>query len=256
MSVFESQYADQYDRLYSQKNYRLECDLVEAAVQRFASGRPRNILDVGFGTGRHAVELASRGYEITGVDLSEAMLAHARRKSASTPVESRLHWLRGDIRNFDAGSTFDMAIMMFAVVGYLTRNEDVLQGLRNIRRHLQPGALFICDFWYGPSVLSDRPTDRVKILKTATGKIIRTTQTDLDIVSHTATVKFNLWSTEADRVVSETSEAHCMRYFFPQEFALMLSQSGFSMQSISAFPSIDAPLTDATWNALVVARVA
>jgi hypothetical protein len=47
---------------------------------------------------------------------------------------------------------------------------------------------------------------------------------------------------------------HRLRYFFPQEFALMLSQAGFAMQSISAFPSLDAPLNDHAWNAFVVAH--
>jgi SAM-dependent methyltransferase len=254
MSVFEAQYADQYDQLYSAKNYGEECDLVEAAIARHAHSRPSSILDVGCGTGGHALELARRGFRLTGVDLSDHMLQHARAKSAALPIGQRPAWLQGDARTFAASGPFDMAIMMFAVIGYLTRNEDALQGLRNIRRHLQPGALFACDFWYGPSVLSDRPTDRVKLLTTPAGQVIRTTQTRLDILTHTAEVSFMLWSTAGDRIVSETRETHTMRYFFPQEFALLLSQSGFSMLSISAFPSIDAPLTDATWNAFVVAR--
>lgn len=256
MAVFDAQYADQYDHLYSAKNYSEECDLIEAAIARHAGIRPASIVDVGCGTGQHALELARRGFRLTGVDLSDHMLQHARAKSTALPAGQTPTWLKGDARTFEAAGPFDMGIMMFAVIGYLTRNDDVLQGLRNIRRHLQPGALFACDFWYGPSVLSDRPTDRVKVLTTPAGKVIRTTQTNLDIVTHTAQVNFGLWSIEGGRVVSETREAHTMRYFFPQEFALFLSQSGFSMLSISAFPSIDAPLTDATWNAFVVARAA
>jgi SAM-dependent methyltransferase len=212
------------------------------------------VLDVGCGTGEHALELARRGFRLAGVDLSHDMLRLARAKGAALPIEERPNWLHGDARTFEAGGPFDAAIMMFAVIGYLIRNDDVLQSLRNIRRHISTGALFICDFWYGPSVLTDRPTDRVKVLPTPAGKLIRTTQTKLDIAMHTADVTFMLWSIEGDRIASETTETHAMRYFFPQEFALLLSQSGFSMLSISAFPSIDAPLTDATWNAFVVAR--
>jgi len=188
------------------------------------------------------------------VKLTPAMLGHAGEKSVSLPEELRPRWIRGDARDFDAGRQFDMAIMMFAVIGYLTGNDDVLAGLRNIRRHLIPGALFVCDFWYGPSVLSDRPTDRVRVLPSPNGEIIRATNTVLDITRHTAAVTFRLWTLDGGNVTAQTRETHLMRFFFPQEFALLLSQSGFAMESISAFPTIDQPLTDETWNALVVAR--
>ena len=255
MSVFDAQYAKEYDRLYAAKNYGEECDLIEAAIARHAAGRrPVEMLDVGCGTGGHSIELARRGFRMTGVDLSAAMLGHAGEKSAALPETSRPKWMRGDARNFDAGRQFDMAIMMFAVVGYLTSNDDALAGLRNIRRHLTPGALFVCDFWYGPSVLSDRPTDRVRVLPTPDGEIIRATNTVLDIARHTAEVTFRLWTVAGGKMTAQTRETHLLRYFFPQEFALLLSQSGFAMESISAFPTIDQPLTDETWNALVVAR--
>jgi SAM-dependent methyltransferase len=255
LSVFDAQYAKEYDRLYAAKNYGEECDLIEAAIARHAAGRrPVEMLDVGCGTGGHSIELARRGFRMTGVDLSAAMLGHAGEKSAALPETSRPKWMRGDARNFDAGRQFDMAIMMFAVVGYLTSNDDALAGLRNIRRHLTPGALFVCDFWYGPSVLSDRPTDRVRVLPTPDGEIIRATNTVLDIARHTAEVTFRLWTVAGGKMTAQTRETHLLRYFFPQEFALLLSQSGFAMESISAFPTIDQPLTDETWNALVVAR--
>lgn len=256
MSVFNSLYAGQYDQLYADKSYVAECDLVIEAARRHQANAPQTVLDVGCGTGAHAIELARRGYCVTGVDLSQAMLDHATQKAGALDAAHRPDFLQGDARNFGTGRTHDMAIMMFAVVGYLTSNDDVLAGLRNIRRHLVPGALFVCDFWYGPSVLSVRPTDRVRVLETIGGRVIRAASTTLDIARHTADVTFKLWTLQGDRLTSETSETHRMRYFFPQEFALFLQASGFETCSMTAFPSLDTPLTDQTWNALVVARAA
>lgn len=254
MSVFNSLYAGQYDQLYAEKSYGAECDLVVEAARRHATDAPKTILDIGCGTGAHAIELARRGYHVTGVDLSQAMLDHARSKSEVLGAASRPDFLQGDARSFSTGRTHDLAIMMFAVVGYLTSNDDVLTGLRNIRRHLAPGALFVCDFWYGPSVLSVRPTDRMREIDTEGGRVLRAASTTLDISRHTADVTFKLWTLQGDRLASETTETHRMRYFFPQEFALFLQAAGFESVSMTAFPSLDTTLSDQTWNALVVAR--
>jgi SAM-dependent methyltransferase len=255
MSVFNSLYAGQYDQLYAEKNYLNECDLIEAAVKRHANYAVDTIVDIGCGTGGHSIELARRGYKVTGVDLSQSMIEHANQKSALLRAEQHPIWLCGDARDFDAETTFDLGIMMFAVIGYLTTNEDLLKGLRNIRRQLKPGALFVCDFWYGPSVLSAKPADRVRTLSTEDGNIIRASSTTLDVAHHTADVTFKLWTLKGDRLTGESTETHRLRYFFPQEFALLLSQAGFSLQSMSGFPTLDNPLTEQTWSAFVVAKV-
>jgi len=254
MSVFNQHYAGQYDQFYAGKNYSSECDLIDAAIKRFAPTRPKTVLDVGCGTGGHAIELARRGYRVTGVDLSQAMLDQAAKKSMALDDIVRPTWLQGDARDFDTGSNFDLGIMMFAVIGYLVGNEDVLKGLRNIRRQLKPGALFVCDFWYGPSVLAVKPTDRVRVFAHDLGRVIRSASTVIDVARHSADVTIQLWSLDGDRLTGESSETHHLRYFFPQEFALMLSVAGFRMHSLTAFPSLDKPLGDDTWNAFAVAE--
>ena len=254
MSVFGSLYAEHYDQMYAGKNYDIECDLIETAITLHGAGHISTLLDIGCGTGGHAIELAKRGYDVTGVDLSADMLQHAREKALSLLPLRKPTWLCGDAKTFNAGDRFDAAIMMFAVVGYLTSNEDVITGLRNIRRHLNKGSLFICDFWYGPAVLAVRPSDRVRVLESEQGQVIRVTNTSINAVQHTADVSFRLWNIKGDKLVSKTTEMHRLRYYFPQEFALLLTHCGFSLQSISAFPTLDAPLTENEWNAFVVAK--
>ncbi|MEY4467910.1 MAG: hypothetical protein RIR21_1703 [Pseudomonadota bacterium] len=255
MSVFTSLYASQYDSMYSDKSYSAECDLIDEAVNRYAVRPPVKLLDIGCGTGGHAFELSKRGYQVTGVDLSAEMLDAAKAKARLLDVNLQPRFVHGDARNFDTGSTHDIAIMMFAVIGYLTSNDDVQATLRNVRAQLAPGALFVCDFWYGPSVLTTRPSDRFREVETASGsRLLRAASTALDTRRHLAEVTFRLWQLEGKRIAHEASEVHRMRYFFPMEFELLLASAGFALKSMSAFPSLDAHLSDDTWNALVVAQ--
>jgi predicted TPR repeat methyltransferase len=53
VSVFNQQYADQYDYLYGDKDYEAECDLLVQIFKRYGGGRVKNILDIGCGTGNH-----------------------------------------------------------------------------------------------------------------------------------------------------------------------------------------------------------
>ena len=66
-----------YDALYADKPYTKECDFIEEAFKRYAVDRPKKILDIGCGTGGHALELARRGYNVTGIDASRIMIKAA-----------------------------------------------------------------------------------------------------------------------------------------------------------------------------------
>lgn len=253
MKVFDGVYAGGYDLLYKDKSYSAECDLVEQAFARFGSGQLTQLLDIGCGTGGHAIELAARGYSVQGIDLSPHMIEIARNKAIGATNASKIAWSVADARDFELKEKFDGAIMMFAVLGYLNANQDVLAALTNIRRHLKIGAVFACDFWYGPAVLIQKPGDRVRVVTTPRGKLIRSTHTKLDVNASIAEVNFDIFDIAEGKLISETNEMHKMRYFFANELGLLLERSGFALQQLSAFPDIDAPLSSETWNAFAVA---
>ena len=252
-AVFNQGYADQYDLLYGDKDYEAECNLLEQAFKKYGNG-VKTIVDIGCGTGNHSIRLARRGYQVTGVDLSENMLAHAREKAELSNAPFSLIFVQGDARTVDLNKKFDAVLMMFAVLGYQLTNENVLAALNTVRKHLNPGGLFVFDVWYGPAVLSVRPSERIKVIPTSDGKVIRAASGSLDTARHLAEVKYHLWRISGDKVVSETEESHQMRYFFPQELALFLSSCGLALQKITAFPSLEQPADENDWNVFAVAR--
>jgi SAM-dependent methyltransferase len=254
--VFRQDYADHYDLFYAEKDYEAECDMLEEVFRRYGKAPIRTILDLGCGTGNHAFPLAQRGYEVTGVDRSGDMLGHARSKVAQ--FESLSHALptfqQGDLRSLDLGRKFDVVLMMFAVLGYQLTNEDVLAALKAVRRHLKPDGLFICDVWYGPAVLSIRPGDKIKTIPTQDGKVIRIASGSLDSYHHLATVDYHVLHLSGRTIVSESKEAHQMRYFFPQELNLFMAGCGLRLLDLRAFSDLERPPSEGTWNTLVFAE--
>ena len=250
---FGDPYADHYDALYADKDYAAECDLIERAFGRFADERAvRSVMALGCGTGSHALLLARRGYRVTGVDRSAAMLRVAARKSADAGVTVR--WVEGDLQSASLGGPFDAVICMFAVLGYLGENGQLLAALANIRRHLRAGGLLLFDVWYGPAVLAAGTSERVKVIRTPRGQVIRATTPLLDTRHHRCEVRFRLWQIDGDRVTRDVEEVHHVRFFFPLELDLLLSTSGFEPLSLTAFPTLERPVGDGTWNVFVVAR--
>jgi len=119
------------------------------------------------------------------------MLNQARSKAVSLSKE-QIVFHQGDLRRFSILHDFDAVLMMFAVLGYQTTNEDVLAALNTVSRHLKPGGLFIFDVWYGPAVLKQRPGEKEKTIRTAEGDIIRNASGTLDVFRHLCEVRYHL----------------------------------------------------------------
>lgn len=250
--VFGSLYADIYDSVYRDKNYDEECNIIRKLFNSYGDGNVSSVLDLGCGTGNHALRLAAQGYRVAGVDRSEKMLDIARTKAEERSVQVTL--CHGDIKSVAINQTFDAAILMFAVLGYQVTNDDLIQTLRNIRRQIRLGGLLLFDVWYGPAVLSQKPGERISVVEKEDTTIIRLSSGVLDTPRHVCNVNFRVYKIERKRLVDETTEMHQMRFFFPQEIAFFLESAGFEVVHMGPFPDYERELNELTWNALIVAR--
>jgi SAM-dependent methyltransferase len=251
---FGSEYADAYDDLYQQKDYSSECGLIQHLLETYRSEPVRKILDLGCGTGNHAIPLAHRGYEVAGVDRSAMMLDSGRAKAGAQLIGGKVKFYQGDIRSLELPQSFDASLMMFAVLGYQLENRDVLAALRTARKHVRVGGLLIFDVWYGPAVLGQRPAERVKAIATDKGRILRLASGRLDVQRHLCEVRYHLWRLEGDRLTGESEETHLLRFFFPLELNLFLECCGFAPIRFGAFPEFDRDPDETTWNMCGVAR--
>ena len=105
-SLYEN-YAKKYDKEPFVQGTVGECDFIEQEINRDKSLK---VLDIGCGTGRHAIELSKRGYKVTGIDLSESQIARAREKAQEAGVT--IDFQTQDARNLPFDGEFDLAIML------------------------------------------------------------------------------------------------------------------------------------------------
>jgi 2-polyprenyl-3-methyl-5-hydroxy-6-metoxy-1,4-benzoquinol methylase len=136
--LFEN-YANGYDKLCYTQGTLGEVDFIETEL---GGDRTRTILDIGCGTGRHTVELAKRGYTVTGFDLSETLIAKAKSKAAEAGVS--VEFIRADARTFRSDRLFDAAILMCEGAFPLMETDEMnYQILENAAHALKPGGKFI-----------------------------------------------------------------------------------------------------------------
>jgi 2-polyprenyl-3-methyl-5-hydroxy-6-metoxy-1,4-benzoquinol methylase len=137
-SLFEN-YGRKYDNEVFTQGTIGECDFIENELN---SDKSLKILDVGCGTGRHAIELSKRGYDVTGIDLSETQLARAKEKAALSNI--KITFLQQDARNLSFKDEFDVAIMLCEGGFPLMETDEMnFQILENVTKSLRGNGKFI-----------------------------------------------------------------------------------------------------------------
>ncbi|MEC2076488.1 class I SAM-dependent DNA methyltransferase [Metabacillus fastidiosus] len=136
-------FASIYDYLMDDAPYDLWQSYIEEIISTYRNSG-KKILDIGCGTGEIAIRLAKQGFEVTGVDLSEEMLAVANAKAAENNV--KLFLLEQDMRSLEGfEQAFDTAIICCDSLNYLETEEDIKRTFKAVSDHLVENGLLIFD---------------------------------------------------------------------------------------------------------------
>jgi SAM-dependent methyltransferase len=138
---------------------------VDFLLEELALQQGSSILDVGCGTGRHSIELAKRGYAVTGLDLSAEMLAQAEQGAKMAGV--KVNWIRSDATRFSLAEKYDAVICLCeGSLGLLAQTDDPIDQplaiLRNISRSLKPQARALLTVLNGAAMIRKHTNDDVR----------------------------------------------------------------------------------------------
>ncbi len=135
-------FADYYDQLMQAVDYRKYAEYLDELLQKY-DHEPGIVLDLACGTGNLTLELASRGYDIYGIDASPDMLSQAQTKAAEKGLQ--ILFLCQKMQNIDLYGTINTVFCTMDSLNHLVREEDVIRTFSRVSLFLEKGGLFIFD---------------------------------------------------------------------------------------------------------------
>ena len=255
--MYDDKFARYYDRIYADKDYRREIDrMLEAAKSYTKRSKIDRILDVGCGTGGHTFELARRGYDVVGVDISPAMIDVAEVKRRAQPAD-RLKFYCCDIKELEENN-FDLVVSLFNVVNHIETLGELLAFFKAVNERLSPDGLYFFDCWNGVAALLDPPKDGESETCRPDGSMMKKTfVAKTDFFKQEANVTCSV--TFHDPVSTEVEQIDfdiCHTLWSPKVLSESLYLAGFDIITVSKLDDLSAAATHKDWKIMFISKTA
>jgi len=193
---------------------------VDLLAELAAAGR---VVEFAIGTGRVAIPLAARGVEVSGIELSHAMIARLREKIG----DDRIPVVQGDMTTATAGTGFSLAFLVFNTLANLLTQDEQVECFRNAARHLAPGGRFVIELWV-PQLRSLPLGSAGTVEMSRPGYLLVDTYDTLrqHVISHHVRFGADI-SDGRDAEIGRTPH----RYVWPSELDLMARIAGFELEA-------------------------
>ncbi|WP_219223128.1 class I SAM-dependent methyltransferase [Pedobacter antarcticus] len=166
-----------YHILYSQRNDAEAEYLIDNLTAHLKPALHARILDIACGRGRHAVYLNKKGFDVTGIDLSEQSIRYARQFE-----QKHLHFYVHDMRKLGYINYYDIALNLFTSFGYFDTEKDHVNALKSFRKSIKEDGTLVLDYFNTKKIISNLTHRESKTLEgiefdihkfVADGKIIK-----------------------------------------------------------------------------------
>ena len=134
-----------YHKLYANRDEKEAQQFIDQLVAHLKPERGASVIDVGCGTGRHCKHLASKGFEVTGIDLSFSNIKEAKKIERKS-----LQFFRHDMRLPFGNNNFSYVFNFYTSFGYFNESSEHDIVIKNMSRALKPGGVLVLDFLNAP----------------------------------------------------------------------------------------------------------
>ena len=214
-----------YDKLNAELDYEAWAEFFEKCFDRYLGKRPEIVLDLACGTGRMTRTLAARGYDMIGVDGSEAMLSEAYMQGGAGIL-----YLLQDMRSFELYGTVGAVVCCLDSINYLLEKKDVKKVFSLVHNYLDPDGLFIFDV-NTPHKFENIYGNEAYILEDdgEDGAVFCGWQNEYDRESGICEFFLSLFEENEDGTYSRSDEHQRERCYDYETLCDLLSESGFEV---------------------------
>ena len=221
-----------YDQLNSEIDYRAWADFVEACFARYLEKKPELVLDLACGTGSMTTELASRGYDMIGIDGSGEMLSEAFSRALS--IGKNILFLEQDMRSFELYGTVGCITCCLDSLNYLLGDGELSTCFSLVHNYLDPDGLFLFDV-NTPYKFDTVYGDNAYVLEDETS--LCAWQNEYDRESGLCRFYLSIFEEGKDGRYTRADEEQCERCYTREQLTDTLSRNGFS--DIAFFKNYD-----------------
>lgn len=149
-----------YHILYSQRNDEEAEYLIDNLSAYLKPSADSKMLDIACGRGRHSIYLNKKGYDVTGIDLSEQSIRYAQQFE-----QKNLHFFVHDMRKLAFINYFDIALNLFTSFGYFETEKDHVNALKSFRKGLKADGTLVIDYFNTQKIVKNLTNQEIKTME-------------------------------------------------------------------------------------------
>jgi len=212
-----------YHILYQQRNDAEAEFFIDNLTQFLHPKADSKILDIACGKGRHSIYLNKKGFNVTGIDLSEQSIKYAQQFE-----NDKLHFLVHDMRRLFYINYFDIALNLFTSFGYFDTEKDHVNALKTFRKSLNDDGILVIDYFNTEKIIRNLNSKETKSLDGITFNI------DKKVVDGKIIKKINFEDQQKVYNFEERVQA-----FSFEDFERMLTKAGMVIQKTFGSYALD-----------------
>jgi SAM-dependent methyltransferase len=252
LSVNSTLFYDHYDDLYTaSKDYSAETRAIIDRYRDITGTDPVKVLDVGCGTGNHALILAA-GCSVTGIDTDPGMIAVAKGKPG--PSDDNPLFIACGVSDLSL-TDFDLSVSLFNVISYILDAEKLIEFFRGIHDRLSRRGVLIFDCWNGIAAMFDPPRVKEWTGTLPGGKTASVvTKPGQGPSGETVTIFNDVTINDGANAPVHFSYSYTQRLWTPGTVTDLLSFCGFDVLSIADAEKLTSPASLTTWKIAFICR--